>query len=104
LEFGITRFVRAFIGVAPHAQKACAFDVKGIAMKSEELRQTMRLLAKVLADPRIEPDQGEQLRCAKRELAMVLRSGKLDRQRVFRIIEVVATVLLKTVQDNEIPR
>jgi hypothetical protein len=104
LEFGITRFIWAFIGVAPYAQEVCAFGVKGIAMKSEELRQTLRLLNKVLADPRIEPDQGEQLRCAKRDLALVLRSGKFDRQRVFRIIEVVATVLLETVQDNEIPR
>lgn len=73
-------------------------------MKSEELKQAMRLLAKLLADPRVRPDQGEQLRRAKRELSIVLQSGKLDGPRVFRIIEMVATVLLNVVQDDVIPR
>jgi hypothetical protein len=70
-------------------------------MKSEELKQTLRLLAKVIADPRLGPDQGEQLRRAKRELTMVLQSGKLDGPRVFRIIEMVAIVLLNTVKDEQ---
>ncbi len=73
-------------------------------MQNEELKQALRLLTKVLADPRLGPDQGEQLRRAKRELQTVSRSGKLDGPRVFRVIEIVATVLADTVQDDAIPR
>ena len=62
-------------------------------MKSEELKQALRLLTKMLADPSLRPDQADQLRFAKRELEVVARSGKLDRPRVFRAVETIATVL-----------
>ena len=62
-------------------------------MKSEELKQALRLLTKVLADPRLGPNQEEQLRRAKRELMKVLQSGKLDGPRVFRAVEMVAMAL-----------
>ena len=67
-------------------------------MKYEELKQALDLLTKLLANPSIEPIRREQLRRAKRELEEVLRTGKLDRQRVFRVIELLATVLLEIVQ------
>jgi hypothetical protein len=69
-------------------------------MKSEEPKQALRLITKVLTDPRVGPDQGDQLQRAKRELEAVARSGKLDRQRVFRATEIVATVLLEFVEDD----
>lgn len=62
-------------------------------MKVEELKQALRLLTKVLADPRLGPSQEEQLRCAKRELTKVLQSGKLEGPRVFRAVEMVAMAL-----------
>ncbi len=69
-------------------------------MKSKELKEALRLITKVLTDPRLGPGQGDQLQKAKRELVAVARSGKLDRQRVFRAIEIVATVLLELVEDD----
>lgn len=69
-------------------------------MKSNELKQALRLITKVLTDSRVRPDQGDQLQRAKRELLEVARSGKLDRQRVFRAIEIVATVLLELVEND----
>lgn len=69
-------------------------------MKNEELKQALRLITKVLTDSRVGPGQGDQLQRAKRELAAVARSGKLDRQRVFRAIEIIATVLLDLVEDD----
>lgn len=69
-------------------------------MKSEELKQALRLITKVLTDSRVGPDQGDQLQRAKRELLAVARSGKLERHRVFRAIEIVATVLLELVEDD----
>ena len=69
-------------------------------MKSNELKEALRLITKVQNDPRLGPDRGDQLQKAKRELVAVARSGKLERQRVFRAIEIVATVLLELVEDD----
>lgn len=69
-----------------------------------ELKEALRLLTKVQADPRVGPDQGEQLRRAKRELLAVARSGKLDRVRLFRAVEIVVTVLQQIVDDGGLRR
>ena len=66
-------------------------------MKHDELKQALRLLTKVLTDPRLGPDQGERLQRAKRELEAVARSGKLERERVFRAVRNIAEVLLEIV-------
>jgi hypothetical protein len=59
-----------------------------------DMKQALRLLTKVLTHPRLGPDQGERLQRAKRELEAVARSGKLDRERVFRAVRNIAEVLL----------
>jgi hypothetical protein len=69
-------------------------------MKSEELKHALRLLTKMLADPRLRPDHAEQLRFAKRELGAVAQSGKLERLRVFRAVEMVAIVLNDSMGDR----
>lgn len=69
-------------------------------MKSNELKQALRLITKVLTDPRVGLGQGDQLRKAKRELVEAARSNKHDRERIFRAIETVATVLLKLVEND----
>jgi len=66
-------------------------------MKHEELKEALRLLTKVLGDPRLGPDQGKRLQRAKRELETVARSGKFDRERVFRAVRNVVEVLLELV-------
>ena len=71
-------------------------------MKHQELQQALRMMNKVLADPRLEPGQGHQLRKAKRELEAVARSGKLDELRIFRAVEIVTTVLLGIVEREAI--
>jgi hypothetical protein len=68
-----------------------------IIVKHEELKEALRLLAKVLTDPRLGPDQGQRLQRAKRELEAVARSGKLDRQRVFRAVRDISEILLELV-------
>ena len=77
-----------------------ALLIRGFAMKHEELKAALRLITKVLNDPRVGPDQGDQLQRAKRELEAVARSGKLEKQRLFRTVEIVATVLLELVEDD----
>ena len=69
-------------------------------MSSDELKQALRLITKVLTDPRVGPGQGDQLRSAKRELLVVARSGKLQGRRLFRAVEIIATVLLELVEDD----
>lgn len=68
-----------------------------------ELKDALRSLTKVQADPRVGPDQGVQLQQAKRELLIVARSGKLEKERVFRAVQIVVTVLQQIV-DSELRR
>ena len=71
-------------------------------MKNEELKHALRLITKVQTDPRVGPDQGDQLQRAKRELLTVARSGKLEGHRVFLAIEIVAAVMLQIVESDAI--
>lgn len=73
-------------------------------MRIEELKRALGMITKVLADPRCKPGCGDQLRRAKRELDAVLRSGKLDQGRLFRAVEIVATVLKEIVEDDATQR
>ena len=69
-------------------------------MKAKELKQALRMISNVLADPRCKPGYGDQLRRVKRDLDAVMRSGKLDQGRLFRAVEIVATVLKEIVEDD----
>lgn len=76
-----------------HVGTAVTSTARSSSVKNEELKHALRLLSKMRADPRLGPDHEEQLRRAQRELAAIARSGKLDRLRVFRAIQMVAEVL-----------
>jgi hypothetical protein len=69
-------------------------------MNSKELKRVLGMISKVLADPRCRPGYGDQLRKAKREFEAVSRSGKLDQGRLFRAVEIVATVLKEIVTSH----
>jgi hypothetical protein len=73
-------------------------------MKHKELEQALRLITKVLTDPRVEIGQGDRLRKAKRELVRVARSGKVDEHKIFRAVQVIAAVLLEIVESDVAPR
>jgi hypothetical protein len=63
-------------------------------MKDHELKDALRLITKVQAESKMEPDQWDRLQKAKRELMAVAESGKLDRQRVLRAVQLIAEVLM----------
>jgi len=67
-------------------------------VKHEELKEALRTLTKVLTNPSLGPDQGQRLQRAKRELEAVARSGKLDRERVFRAVRNMSEILLELVK------
>lgn len=69
-------------------------------MKSQELKEALRLITKVSNDSRVGPGQGDALRKAKRELEAVARSGKPGQERVFRAVERVAAVLVELVEQH----
>lgn len=73
-------------------------------MKHEELREALRLITKVLTHPRLGPGQGDRLQRAKRELEAVARSGKLDKERVFRAVAIISAILLELVEADANPR
>ncbi len=73
-------------------------------MKMKELNDTRRLITKVLSKPKLGPGQRDDLRKAKRELDNVAQSGKLDRQRIFRATELIATTLLDVLELTEAER
>lgn len=64
-------------------------------MSNEEAKEALRLIADVLNNPRLKPDDGDQLRKAQRELAILARSGKIERRKLFRVIRIVSQVLQK---------
>jgi len=67
-------------------------------MAKKELKAALRAISAVLNDPRIEQGQRDQLLTLRRALEGFARSGKVDRQKVYRIIELVANVLLDVVE------
>jgi hypothetical protein len=73
-------------------------------MRNSELKEALRKLTKVQSYPRLGPDQGEQLQRAKRELEAVARSGKFDRERVFRAVGIISAILLELVELDARPR
>jgi hypothetical protein len=73
-------------------------------MNAKELKLALGMISKVLADPRCKPGYGDQLRKARRELETVMRSGKLEQGRLFRAVEIVATVLKEIVEDDAYQR
>lgn len=69
-------------------------------MRHKELKEALRLITKVQTNPRVGPGRGDVLQKAKRELEALARSGKLDEQRVFRVVETVARMLLEIVEEE----
>lgn len=67
-------------------------------MRNNELNAARRLITKVLANPKVRPGQRDELQKAKRELDKVARSGKLDKDRIFRATEKIAAVLLEVIE------
>jgi len=70
-------------------------------MTSKQLKAAVRAITSLLNEPRMEPGQRDQLERAKRELGTVERSGKLERDRIFRAVEIVANVALELAADQE---
>lgn len=64
-------------------------------MRNEDAKEALRLIAEVLNNPRLKPDDSDQLRKAKRELMAMARSGKIDRRKLFRTVRMVCQVLQK---------
>ena len=67
-------------------------------MRNRALNAARRLITKVLANPKIGPSQRDELQKAKRELDKIAHSGKLDKDRIFRVTEMISAVLLEVIQ------
>lgn len=64
-------------------------------MRDEDAKQALRLITNVLNDPRLKPDDGDQLRKAQRELMVLARSGKVERRKLFRAVRIISQILRK---------
>ena len=73
-------------------------------MKSHELIAARRSITKVLANTRLGPDQRDELQKAKRALDKIARSGKLNKDRIFRVTEMISAVLLDVIESDEAAR
>lgn len=73
-------------------------------MRSYELIAARRSITKVLANTRLGPGQRDELQRAKRELDKIARSGKLDRDRIFRVTKTISAVLLDVTESDEAMR
>ncbi len=64
-------------------------------MRNEDAKLALRLITDVLSNPRLKPDDGDQLRKAQRELMGMARSGKIERRKLFRAVRIISQVLQK---------
>ena len=70
-------------------------------MKHEALDDALRLVTKMLNNSGLKPGQRDQLERAKRELTNIAGSGKLDRNKLFRAVRIIAKVALEIIErDN----
>ena len=105
-RFGHCGITRSFLGPISagscflRVEQCCSALREGIAVKDIELKQVLRSLTKALDDPRFGPDQRMKLQRAKRDLREVAQAGKFDRSKVFRAVEMIATVFLDS---DELP-
>ena len=64
-------------------------------MRNEDAKQALRLITRVLTDPRLKPNDRDQLRKARRELMLMARSGKIERRKLFRPVRIICQMLQK---------
>lgn len=64
-------------------------------MIKKDAKEALRLIANALKNPRLRPDDGDQLRKAQREMTVLVRSGKMERRKLFRAIRIISQVLLR---------
>lgn len=69
-------------------------------MKDKELMEVLRKVTKALSDSGMKPGHRDQLQSAKRELMAVAASGKVDKARVFRAVDTIASVMLEMLEDD----
>ena len=62
-------------------------------MRNEDAKQALRLITNVLKDPRVKPDDSDQLCKAQRELMVMARSGKIERRKLFRAVRIICQIL-----------
>lgn len=69
-------------------------------MLKKELKRARRSLTKVLNKTDLDSGHERQLRIVQRELDKIVASGKLDKARVVRVVEILAKLLLE-IRNNE---
>lgn len=62
-------------------------------MRNKDAKLALRLMTDVLSNPRLKPDDGNQLRKAQRELMLMARSGKVERRKLFRTVQIISQIL-----------
>jgi hypothetical protein len=63
-------------------------------MKIDDAKEVLRLITKVLSNPRLRSDDGDQLRKAQREIEAMARSGNIERRKLFRAVRIICQILL----------
>jgi len=62
-------------------------------VRNKDAKLALRLMTDVLSNPRLKPDDGNQLRKAQRELMLMARSGKVERRKLFRTVQIISQIL-----------
>ena len=64
-----------------------------MVVRNQDAKEALRLITNVLKNPRLKPDDGDQLLKAQRELMRMARSGKTERRKLFRSIRIISQIL-----------
>lgn len=70
-------------------------------MESNETKRVQRSLTKVLKTSDIDSGQEKKLRKAQRDFDKIVNSGKLDKARIIRVVDTLATLLLEIRNDED---
>lgn len=64
-------------------------------MLNQEIKRVRKLLTKVLNTAKLDSGQEKRLRTVQRELDKIVASGRVEKARVIRVIDILATLLLE---------
>ena len=64
-------------------------------MRNKDAKLALRLIAALLSNPRLKPDDGDRLRKLQREMRILARSGKMERRKLFRMVRIICQVHLR---------
>lgn len=70
-------------------------------MLNKDIKRVRKSLTKVLKTTKLDSGQEKRLRTVQRELDKIFASGKVEKARIIRVVDILATMLLEIQQSDD---